>query len=137
MADPDLGALTDVQHIVVVMMENRSFDHMLGYLGLLGTLDVEGLRPEFYNLDRDGNKIPVHAFDADASDATRHGDALRKALAPDHSVHGVATQLGAGYDGHRHPDGHNGGFVRAFVETRKEEDDVARDLWSVPMGYYT
>ncbi|HEY6761819.1 MAG TPA: alkaline phosphatase family protein [Baekduia sp.] len=137
MADPDLGALTDVQHIVVVMMENRSFDHMLGYLGLLGTLDVEGLRPEFYNLDRDGNKIPVHAFDADASDVTRHGEALRKALDPDHSVHGVATQLGAGYDGHRHPDGHNGGFVRAFVETRKEEDDVARDLWSVPMGYYT
>jgi len=26
--------LKQVRHIVVLMMENRSFDHMLGYLGL-------------------------------------------------------------------------------------------------------
>ena len=28
----DLGPLADIRHIVVLMMENRSFDHMLGYL---------------------------------------------------------------------------------------------------------
>jgi phospholipase C len=126
-----------VKHIVVVMMENRSFDHMLGYLDRDSKLDVEGLRGDEYNLDRNGHKVPVHAFDADATDVLRSGEALRKALDPDHSKKGVGTQLGAGYENHPHPDGHNGGFVRAFAESRKQEDHVDPKLWAVPMGYYT
>jgi phospholipase C len=40
--------LTQVKTIVVVMMENRSFDHLLGYLSLddYGRKDVEGLRDD-------------------------------------------------------------------------------------------
>ena len=44
------GNLANIDHIVVLMMENRSFDHMLGYLSLppdkggMGRLDVDGLR---------------------------------------------------------------------------------------------
>ena len=30
------GGLEKVEHIVVLMLENRSFDHMLGYLSLEG-----------------------------------------------------------------------------------------------------
>jgi phospholipase C len=46
---PDDAALRNlvskVDHIVVLMMENRSFDHMLGYLTIDGgRADVEGLR---------------------------------------------------------------------------------------------
>jgi phospholipase C len=38
------GSLANMDHIVVVMMENRSFDHMLGYLSLEGgRTDVDGL----------------------------------------------------------------------------------------------
>ncbi len=33
-ADPAAKRLSQVEHIVVVMLENRSFDHMLGYLSL-------------------------------------------------------------------------------------------------------
>jgi phospholipase C len=135
--DAHLARLQQVKHIVVVMMENRSFDHMLGYLTADGLPDVEGLSGKEYNLDRDGKTVGIHAFDADANTVMRSGEALRKALDPDHSKHGVATQLGAGYPGHPHPDGHNGGFVQAFVETRKPEDSVAPTLWSVPMGHYT
>ena len=45
---PDDDALknlqTKVDHIVVLMMENRSFDHMLGFLTIdEGRTDVEGL----------------------------------------------------------------------------------------------
>jgi phospholipase C len=29
-------SLSKIKHIIVVMMENRSFDHMLGYLALGG-----------------------------------------------------------------------------------------------------
>lgn len=135
--DQYLDRLKQVQHIVVVMMENRSFDHMLGYLARDSQLDVDGLSGDEYNLDRNGAKVTVHAFDADGTAVMRTGEALSKALDPDHSKHGVATQLGAGYDDHPHPDGHNGGFVRAFADTRNPGDHVASDLWSVPMGYYT
>ncbi len=41
------GALSKVDHIVVVMMENRSFDQMLGFLSRdAGRTDVEGLQRE-------------------------------------------------------------------------------------------
>ena len=44
------GNLANIDHIVVLMMENRSFDHMLGYLSLpaaeggAGRSDVDGLK---------------------------------------------------------------------------------------------
>lgn len=44
------GTLSNIQHIVVLTMENRSFDHMLGYLSLPvaqgggGRTDVDGLK---------------------------------------------------------------------------------------------
>jgi phospholipase C len=43
------GTLANIDHIVVLMMENRSFDHILGYLSLpvgqggMGRSDVDGL----------------------------------------------------------------------------------------------
>jgi phospholipase C len=46
--------LNSIETIVVVIMENRSFDHMLGYLSLpdYGRDEVEGLKP-------DGSQIPL------------------------------------------------------------------------------
>jgi phospholipase C len=41
------SALAQIEHIVVVMLENRSFDHMLGYLSL------DGRRPDVDGLTRD------------------------------------------------------------------------------------
>src|SRR5262245_41415577 len=39
------GNLSKIDHIVVLMMENRSFDHMLGYLSLHGgRKDIDGLK---------------------------------------------------------------------------------------------
>ncbi len=41
---PIIGALEKIEHIVVLMMENRSFDQMLGYLSREnGRTDVDGL----------------------------------------------------------------------------------------------
>jgi phospholipase C len=40
----DPGRLANIDHIVVLMMENRSFDHMLGYLSKHGARsDIDGL----------------------------------------------------------------------------------------------
>ena len=137
MADQTDGALErlrSLRHIVVVMMENRSFDHMLGYLRQEGMTDVDGLRGDEFNVDADGTRIGVHAFDAEANKVQRPGEALQKRLDPDHSPKGVRKQLGPGYTKGGPP---NGGFVRSFIESRKAADNVGKDLWSVPMGYYT
>jgi phospholipase C len=132
--DEGLDQLHQIKHIVVLMMENRSFDMMLGHLSLEGMADVDGLTgPDVnFNVDPNGSKIPSTAFDADANRIQRHGEALEKKLDPDHSKRGVQTQLGNGYG-----DQPNGGFVKAFIDSRKPEDNVGPDLWMVPMGYYT
>lgn len=134
MADPGASRLRTLKHIVVVMMENRSFDHMLGYLWQEGMTEVDGLRGTEFNLDADGKRIAVHAFDAEADKVQRKGEALQKKLDPDHSPAGVRKQLGPGYTAGGPL---NGGFVRSFIDSRKKADNVGKDLWSVPMGYYT
>ena len=58
--DTGTANLQKIDHIVVLMLENRSFDHMLGYLSLEGGRDdIDGLREEFAN-DYDGRRYPVH-----------------------------------------------------------------------------
>ena len=49
-ADPALDNLKKIDHLVIMMMENRSFDHMLGYLTLDGRTDVDGLDPNMFNM---------------------------------------------------------------------------------------
>jgi phospholipase C len=50
------GALANIDHIVVLMQENRSFDHMLGYLSLpfekggMNRNDVDGLKGGEFNM---------------------------------------------------------------------------------------
>ncbi|MDX6705326.1 MAG: phospholipase [Solirubrobacteraceae bacterium] len=134
--EADIKRLRALKHIVVVMMENRSFDHMLGYLRQEGMTNVDGLSGTEFNFDPNGKKIFVQAFDAADQKLQRHGEALQKRLDPDHSVAGVQTQLGPGYPKTPHPNG-NGGFVKSFVESRNPKDKVTSDLWMVPMGYYT
>ena len=60
-----MAKLDPIKTIVVVMMENRSFDHMLGYLSLppFNRTDVDGLKTDpawlaqFTNYDN-GRAIP-------------------------------------------------------------------------------
>jgi phospholipase C len=56
--DPALLRLTQVRHIVVVMMENRSVDQMLGYLTRSGLPAVNSLEDDEMNLDASGNPVP-------------------------------------------------------------------------------
>jgi phospholipase C len=89
--------LQKVDNIVVLMLENRSFDHMLGYLSLEGgRTDVDGLRAQFAN-EHDGRRYPVHHL---ASTAIPND--------PDHSADAVDPQIGGGT---------MDGFVASFAAT--------------------
>ena len=77
--------LEKVDHVVVVMLENRSFDHMLGYLSLSGGRpEIDGLHQGLAN-DYQGYTYPVH-----------HLDATVLGVDPDHSAGAIDTQVAGG-----------------------------------------
>src|SRR5690242_5633042 len=53
--------MNKIEHLIILMMENRSFDHYLGSLSLLeGRTDVDGLRDDLPPvLDKDGKPVPL------------------------------------------------------------------------------
>jgi phospholipase C len=113
----DMGDLAKVDHIVVVMMENRSFDHLLGYLSRDGgRTDVDGLEPADIAVPTQFNYFngryyyPVRLTDPQILDS------------PHHSHENVKAQLA---DGHAH-------FVSDYARI---VGDLPDKLQAV-MGYY-
>jgi phospholipase C len=85
-SDPAGAAnLEKVDHVVVLMLENRSFDHMLGYLSLMGARpEIDGLRPGLANQDQ-GRTYPVYHL----------ADTALK-MDPDHSASAIDRQAPTG-----------------------------------------
>jgi len=78
--------LDKIDHVVVVMLENRSFDHMLGYLSLSGRRpEIDGLRPGLAN-QYQGRTYPVH-----------HLDVTALGMDPDHSSEAIDQQVAGGH----------------------------------------
>ena len=102
--------LEKIEHVVVVLMENRSFDHMLGYLGLPGGLPgvdgVQAARPNLYK----GQQYGVEHLT---------GEEARTQIDPYHGGADVDRQL----------EGENGGFVADYA--RKNPTDPG-----LVMGYF-
>jgi phospholipase C len=126
--DPAAARLDQVEHIVVVMLENRSFDHMLGYLSLpvgqggKGRGDVDGLTGPGENVNSNGGtSYPIHRL---------AGTVFRgEAEDPDHSGASVDEQL----------EGAGGGFVKNFARisrTRALKLGVPTPEPGLVMGYY-
>ncbi len=63
------NSLGAIEHVVVLMLENRSFDHMLGYLYADTSppdgQPFEGLTGGQSNTDRDGNPVAVFKIGPD------------------------------------------------------------------------
>src|ERR1700750_2055182 len=61
------SALANIKHVIVVMFENRSFDHLLGAMpGVDGVFDANGnLKPDLYN-----TMNPLAAPDVNSNPAT-------------------------------------------------------------------
>ena len=113
--DAGMANLEKIDHIVVLMLENRSFDHMLGYLSLEGGRnDIDGLREEFAN-EHDGRRYPVH-----------HLRTTAILDDPDHSAGSVDLQFGGDA---------MSGFVASFAETLSGRGVRDGDPGRV-MGYY-
>ena len=104
-------AREEIEHIIVLMLENRSFDHMLGSLSLRG-YPVNGLQPGMFNLDSTGKSVPPHL----TTSLTLEPD-------PHHDLANVFEQL----------EGPNAGFVRNYESCFKDRKaDGAHRI----MSYY-
>ncbi len=128
--DTALAALGEIKHIVVLMMENRSFDQMLGYLTKAGMPDVRGLTGTESNPDGKGNDHA--AFEWGPAETSFHllEDPTGKILDPCHSKGCVAQQLTGG----------NQGFITNFLESRKDKNGnhvtIPAEYHALPMGHY-
>jgi phospholipase C len=65
--------LAPIETIVVLCMENRSFDHYLGAMSLLEGKDVVGLTGTESNLDPDGSPVGVFKLDDFTPEDPPHG----------------------------------------------------------------
>ena len=72
-ADTGVPEAASVDHIVFVMMENRSYDHFLGAMTLLeGRDDLDGLSAAMSNPDASGTAVPVYPNETDCQDPDPH-----------------------------------------------------------------
>lgn len=111
-SDPAQDNLKKIDHVVVLLMENRSFDHMLGYLKLeAGREEVDGLAADMSNSFK-GKSYPVHHLDSTV---------LGKDQDPCHDGDCVAEQLSNG----------NAGFVSNYAAHHPNDPDPG-----IVMGYY-
>lgn len=117
-ADDALANLAKIDHIVVLMLENRSFDHMLGFLSRdEGRSDVEG-PPAGAENDAGGHAYPVHK-----AQMTR----LVKAQDPCHSGSCVDEQVAGGQ---------MSGFAANYAKTRPQPP-FQGDSPATIMAYHT
>jgi phospholipase C len=102
-----------IRHVVLLMLENRSFDQMLGSLHVWDP-DVDGvdLAHPRANKDKDGNTF-----------SQKETDELQTRFDPHHDLESVAAQLKDG----------NSGFVLNFSQVYP--DSTAEDRQEI-MGYY-
>ncbi len=130
--DPAAARLGGIDHIVVLMMENRSFDHMLGYLSLpvdqggRGRADVDGLTGPDVNVNMiGGSRYGIHHLDR-----TRFSSELED---PDHAGESVDEQI---------DDGRMDGFAANFQKIAHARAAAMTPPGVEPdpglvMGYYT
>src|SRR5688572_21707220 len=108
-ASPDAAPVRGITTLVVVMMENRSYDHYLGARGLLEDRPGNGLRADMFNPDVDKSPIAIYR-EADYCVAD-----------PPHGWESSRVQLNAGA---------NDGFVRAY------RDSQGKKVLPYVMGYF-
>jgi phospholipase C len=71
-ADAPRGAQIPIEHVIVLMQENRSFDSYFGRLPAAGHANVDGLPAGASNPDSDGTAVPVFHQNPYCTEDTNH-----------------------------------------------------------------
>ena len=116
------AGLDNLKHIVVLMMENRSFDHMLGGLKKKNA-KINGLNGDEWNPDSAGNKVKVTA------DAQYRGQLAHD---PDHHFPGVDLQIFGGAP----PGNGRVANMQGFVKSYETQDTGVQGSHAI-MSYFS
>jgi phospholipase C len=117
---PRRGSLADIRHVVLLMQENRSFDHYFGTLsGVRGFADPKAMtlpdgRPVFYQpdgLNPDGYVLPFH-LDTHATSAQRIPSTNHSWQVQHESWNN--GRMDRWLPAHRKADGDNGPYVMGY-----------------------
>jgi phospholipase C len=108
-------AIDQIQHVFVLMLENRSFDHLLGVSGISGTDAVSGLRTALSGL----SGTETNSYDGETYAVAQPAD-YAMVVDPGHEFPDVLCQLcgsAATYSsGGNYPSIDNSGFVASYAE---------------------
>lgn len=117
--DPELGTtFLDAEHVVILMQENRSFDHAYGSMrGVRGFRDPRAHRtadgePVWFQPDADGSIVPPFRLDMDGSKITWMGG----------TPHSWRDQV----------DARNGGRYDKWLIAKRRDDE-----FPMTMGFFT
>ncbi len=126
------SANSPIEHVVVLMLENRAFDHMLGFTPRAGHLgELEGLTGGEFNCANPFNPSSQKYFVQQGALYEFFGNTISEG--PPHTLQAANTQLTGYPDGPSpaHPAGNNG-FVKAFIESLKEAASDPRTFYATP-----
>jgi phospholipase C len=118
--------LSGIDTIVIVIMENRSFDHMLGYLSAEGILPVDGIQADAAWSQKFANPGPSGPIQPHSLGA--HDQSFAD---PQHDEASIALQIGTPTVGGAAPQ--MGGFVSSYL---KSSNPTPPSPGAV-MGYYS
>ena len=122
-----IARLKEIDHIVMLLMENRSFDTMLGFLSMprelggRGRTDIDGLR----DTDKFQNTYQGKTYRPEPL-----SEYPRFWWDPDHTHAGIVQQLSV----------NNGGFVESFVTNHDQlcpSIKLEEEQYGLVMGYHT
>ena len=84
---------SNIEHVIVLMLENRSLDHMLGFLKEQNS-DIDGCLP-----NQAGCSNPVDPTNPDSEVFTVDNTAVYEQTSPSHSISGTTVQVMGTSDG--------------------------------------
>src|SRR4051794_21616060 len=86
-AQAGLATSSNIEHVIVLMLENRSLDHMLGFLKEQNP-DINGCLP-----NQAGCSNPVDPLDPASAQFTVENTAVYAQVSPSHSISGTTKQI--------------------------------------------
>lgn len=129
--------MSQITNVFVVMLENRAFDHMLGFSGITG-VDAETSRPTRIN-GLTGSESNSYQ---QTTCTVAQPASLAMSIDPGHEFEDVVKQLcgeDARYEpGTTYPPVNNSGFVADWADSYEpEEGNAPQDLWCQIMQCYS
>ena len=98
----------NIEHVIVLMLENRSLDHMLGFLKEKNP-DVDGCLP-----NQAGCSNPIDPTNATSEQITVDNTAVYQQISPSHSISGTTKQIYGTADG---TDANMSGFIGSYTHS--------------------